>query len=186
MLLFNAAYAHALKLHIRGMWLIYAGKVRMCKSSLWWLVRKKSQNTKNCFATDFLFETLFTTVHFVLFALFERGQLKNITKSVFQFCRLAKCSGIRLDLAPTVVLMVFEVAACFFLACEDFGRMFGKSFPAWAFFFFFYLVGISSRTLIPLFRPGSVHSGSASWDDCDRVFPDELRVSLFPDRFPPE
>ena len=43
---------------------------------------------------------------------------------------------------------------------------------------------VSLRTLIPLFRPGSVHSGYASWDDCDRVFPDDLRVSLFPDRFP--
>ena len=43
---------------------------------------------------------------------------------------------------------------------------------------------ISSRTLIPLFRPGSVHSGFAGLDDCDRVFPDELRVSSFPDRFP--
>ena len=31
----------------------------------------------------------------------------------------------------------------------------------------------SSSTLIPLFRPESVHSGPASWDDCDRVFPDE-------------
>ena len=27
---------------------------------------------------------------------------------------------------------------------------------------------ISSCTLIPLFRPRSVHSGSASWDDCGR------------------
>ena len=35
----------------------------------------------------------------------------------------------------------------------------------------FYRVEISSRKLIPLFRPGSVHSGSASWDDCYRVFP---------------
>ena len=43
---------------------------------------------------------------------------------------------------------------------------------------------ISSRTLIPLFRPGSVHSGSASRDDRDRVFPDDLRVSSFPDKFP--
>ena len=42
---------------------------------------------------------------------------------------------------------------------------------------------ISSRTLIPLFRSRSVHSGSASCDDYDRVFPDELRVSLFRDRF---
>ena len=49
----------------------------------------------------------------------------------------------------------------FFLACVDFGRMLDPSFPACAAFFFF-KVKISSRTLIPLFRPGSVHSGSAS------------------------
>ena len=57
--------------------------------------------------------------------------------------------------------------------------MFDFSFPACAFFFF--LVEISLCKLIPLFRPGSVNSGSASWDH--RVFPDELRVSSFPDRF---
>ena len=45
---------------------------------------------------------------------------------------------------------------------------------------FFFKVEISSRTLIPLFRPGSVHSGSASGDDCDRVFPDELHVNSLP------
>ena len=64
-----------------------------------------------------------------------------------------------------------------------FGRMFDNSFPACAFFFFF-KVEISSRTLIPPFKPGSVHSGSASREDCDWVFPDELCVSLFPERFP--
>ena len=32
--------------------------------------------------------------------------------------------------------------------------------------------------------PGSVHSGSASRDDCGRMFPDKLRVSSFPYRFP--
>ena len=56
------------------------------------------------------------------------------------------------------------------------------------FFFFFssflFLVEISPCTLIPLFMPRSVHSGSASWDDCGRTFPDKLRVSSFPDRFP--
>ena len=45
------------------------------------------------------------------------------------------------------------VVVAFFLACEDFGRMFDHSFPACAFFF---KVEISSRTLIPLFRQGSV------------------------------
>ena len=49
--------------------------------------------------------------------------------------------------------------------------------------FFFFKLEIISRTLLPLFRPRSVHCGSANWDDCDRVFPDELRVSSFPDRF---
>ena len=51
-------------------------------------------------------------------------------------------------------------------------------------FFFFVEVETRSRALVPLFRSGSVHSGLASWDDCARVFPDELRVSSFPDRFP--
>ena len=60
--------------------------------------------------------------------------------------------------------------------------MFDNSIPACAFFFF--KVEISSSTLIALFRLGSVHSGSASKEDCDRVFPDELRVSSFPDTFP--
>ena len=50
--------------------------------------------------------------------------------------------------------------------------------------FFFCKVEISSHMLIPLCRPGSAHSGSASWEDCDCMFPDELRVSSFPDRFP--
>ena len=45
-------------------------------------------------------------------------------------------------------------------------------------------VEISSRTLIPLFRSESVNGGSASSDDCDLVFPDELHVSSFPDRSP--
>ena len=48
----------------------------------------------------------------------------------------------------------------FFLTCDDFGRMFEHSFPACTFFYI--KVEISSHTLIPLFRPGSVHSGSAS------------------------
>ena len=47
----------------------------------------------------------------------------------------------------------------FFLACEDFGRMFDHSVPACT---FVVEVEISSRTLIPLYRPGSVLSGSAS------------------------
>ena len=52
------------------------------------------------------------------------------------------------------------------------------------FFLFFFKVEISWRTLIPLFTPGLVHSGSASWGDCSWVCSDELCVSSFPDRFP--
>ena len=49
---------------------------------------------------------------------------------------------------------------------------------------FFFKLGISLCTLIPLIGPGSVHSGSASWDDYGQVFPDRLHVSSFPKRFP--
>ena len=57
-------------------------------------------------------------------------------------------------------------------------------FPPALNFFFFFKVEISSCTLIPLFGPGSVRYGSAHLDDCDRVFPDELHVSSFLERFP--
>ena len=56
-----------------------------------------------------------------------------------------------------------------------------KSPPA---LFFFFKVEISLCTLIPLFTPGLVHSSLVNWDDCNRVFPDKLCVSSFPDRFP--
>ena len=77
----------------------------------------------------------------------------------------------------------FRLFSCggFFLVCKNLGGMFSNSFPACTFFF---KVEISLRTLIPLFMPGSVHSGSASWDDCDWVFPDELHVSSFSLQFP--
>ena len=49
-----------------------------------------------------------------------------------------------------------------FLACKDFWRMLEQSFLACAFFFFFFKVEISLHTLIPLFMPGYVKTGSAS------------------------
>ena len=57
------------------------------------------------------------------------------------------------------------------------------SLPALS-FFLFCQVEISLRTLIPLCRPGSVHSSSASWDYCGWVLPDESCVSWFPVRLP--
>ena len=52
------------------------------------------------------------------------------------------------------------------------------------FSFFSFEVEITSGALIPLFMPGSVHSGSESWDDCGWMFPNKLQVSSFPDWFP--
>ena len=70
-----------------------------------------------------------------------------------------------------VLVRYLEGGGGFFLACKDLGRMFNNSFPTCVFFcLFFFYVEISSGKLTPFFRPGSVHSGSASWDDCDRVF----------------
>ena len=59
--------------------------------------------------------------------------------------------------------------------------MFYHSLPV---LFFFFKEKTSSCMLIPLFMPGSVHSGSVSWDDCEWMFPDQLRASSFLDRFP--
>ena len=71
-----------------------------------------------------------------------------------------------------------------FLACEAFGRMFDHSFPACVAFKIFFFWFRSLHTLIPLFMPGSVHSCSASWEGCGRMFPDKLHVSSFLDRLP--
>ena len=60
------------------------------------------------------------------------------------------------------VYFISFAAGGFFLACEDFRRVFDHSPPALFLIFFYIKVEISSHTLIPLFRPGSVHSGLAS------------------------
>ena len=80
-------------------------------------------------------------------------------------------------------LLMQSALGGFFLACEDFGRMFDHPFPVCAFSFLFEME-ISSRTLVLVFMPGSVHSSSASWDDCGRMFPDTMRVSSLSDTLP--
>ena len=66
-------------------------------------------------------------------------------------------------------------------------RIFGKcstihSPPA--LFVFCCLVEISSHTLIPLCMSGSVHSGSARWEDSGFMFPEMWCASSFLDSFP--
>ena len=56
---------------------------------------------------------------------------------------------------------VERLCAGFFLAGKGFGRLFDHSCSTVAFFFFF-KVEISLLTLIAIFRPGSVHSGSVT------------------------
>ena len=65
----------------------------------------------------------------------------------------------------TACFIYLVMVVAFFFACEEFGRMFNHSFPACPPpppRPLILVVEISSRTTIPLFRPGSVHSGSAS------------------------
>ena len=60
----------------------------------------------------------------------------------------------------------------------------GPFIPYLCFLFcFVFKVVISLPTWIQLFIPGSVHSGSVSWDNCGWMFLDKLHVSLFLDRF---
>ena len=107
-----------------------------------------------------------------------------------QVCLLVCVSGIRLRTNLPTFLQEFDIITVV-VAFSSLARIWGKcstihSPPALYFFsfFFFFDVEISSRALIPLFMAGSVHSGSASWNDCCRMFRDKLRVSSFPDRFP--
>ena len=37
---------------------------------------------------------------------------------------------------------------------------------------------------VPLFRPGSIHSSSVSWGECEQAFADKLCVSLFHQKIP--
>ena len=73
-------------------------------------------------------------------------------------------------------IMLLAAAAGFSLMCQEFGRMFNNSFPAYIFFFFKWRLARAHYSTL-------FHSGSASWNDCDKVFPNELDVSLFPERF---
>ena len=50
--------------------------------------------------------------------------------------------------------------------------------------FYFEKEEINSHALIPLFRSGSVNSDPASWDDCDRMFPDKLRACCLHEQLP--
>ena len=52
------------------------------------------------------------------------------------------------------------------LAYEDCGRIVDQFIPRLCFFFFFFKVKISSRTIIPLFMRGSVQSDSATVAEC--------------------
>ena len=109
--------------------------------------------------------------------------------------------SLSLPLSFSFILLLFLFCFCFvlhytlkcFVPFEDWWWVFpclrGFWENVWAFipclrfFFFFFEVEISLRTLIPLFMPGSVHSGSASWD---KLWPNihwQLHVSSFPDRF---
>ena len=85
---------------------------------------------------------------------------------------VAGCTAVKVIFFPLLLFFVVTFKLwqrlCgrgFFLPGGILGLWFNNSFPT-----------INSRTLIPLFRPGSVHSGSASWDGCATVFPDNLCI----------
>ena len=82
-----------------------------------------------------------------------------------------------------MVVMVMVVMVMVAFPCErGFEENVQPFIPSLCFFFF--KLEIRSCTLIPLFMPESVHTGSASWNNCGQVFPDKLHVSSFPNRFP--
>ena len=87
----------------------------------------------------------------------------------FFFCKL--CVALS-DVACFLLKYIHECpksttwCGVFFLTVRIFGE--GSLIPHLCFFLLL-LLEISSHTLIPLFMPGLVHSGSASWDNCGSV-----------------
>ena len=82
--------------------------------------------------------------------------------------------GSWLKRGQVVVVVAFSLLARIWGECS--------TIPHLCFFCFlllFFELEVGSCTLIPHFMPGSVHSGSVSWDDCGRMFPDKLHVSCF-------
>ena len=61
---------------------------------------------------------------------------------------------------------------------QGFQENVNHSFPACALKKTQHYVEISLHTLLPLLMPRLVHSGSVSWDDFGRMFPDKLCVSI--------
>ena len=88
--------------------------------------------------------------------------------------------------ATSIFQLGVGVFLFFFHVCKDLGGggEVRQITPSLHFFYFlfslFFLLEITLHKAIPLFRPGLVHNGSVSWDDCGSSFHDELRVSLFP------
>ena len=72
----------------------------------------------------------------------------------------------------------------FLVAFSPLARIWGECLTMHSLPALFFKVEISPHTLIPLIRPKSVHSGSASWDDCSWMFYDKLHVGFFPNRSP--
>ena len=125
--------------------------------------KSSSIRTKVCFHTQFN--------HLLSWVARCLGPWEPITTTS---CNWLGCQATRHQ-TPLVV-----VVDAFFLAREDSGRMFDSSFPACAFF-----KGLAcTYSFHSSGQDQSVHSGSVNWENCDWVFPDELRMSLFLDRFP--
>ena len=90
---------------------------------------------------------------------------KTSTGLVSFDCRARHCLQVELKQALKVLAafpMYIVVVVAFSLRARILGECSTIYSPPVLFFFFFFKVEISAYTLIPLFRPGSVHSGAAS------------------------
>ena len=98
--------------------------------------------------------------------------------TILSDCAYFKSVLLRTNLYVSVYLSTFLSVVWWWWWYGGFWENVRPFIPGLRLFFFFFDLKISSRTLIPLFMLGSVHSGSASWDDCGRMFPDKVVCEL--------
>ena len=125
------------------------------------------------------YKTCFLPVIFVVHTKKKRKKVGYFHYIIFSRISSEKCLFNECFIVTLNTIMLVFFCFLFSLSRRIIEGWFNESFPACAFSFLFLRGDELANTKSTLLGQGSVHNGSASWDDCDQAFTDELHVSSF-------